>query len=392
MPTPEFELVLTSAPYPLRPDEIQHLVELCQQVSNWNNVLTLVKRHNIHPTAYLNLERYGGALVPASLLAELKNNYERSKLRSLNLVAELLRIKQAFDSEHIPVAPLKGPLLAKEIFGDVGLRASGDLDLLAPYESFITADRTLHSLGYQLKEPVRPLTPRQWQAYAILNHHTSYYHPDKRLLLEFHWSFANSYLMPLAATRDVMSRIRTINQFGAELSVLSPEDTVVSLLLHGSKHAWARLKWLVDIDALIRNNISIDWEKTVALMLSLNLERPLAQGFLMAQRTFGTSIPVAAQRAIVEIKPTANKLADEAWNTLTTDEDYLLTTGAFAEWQKAQYMASLKRNSVARWQYLAAFLLHSLNDWDDFPLPDNLFPLYYAMRPFTWFWRYFLRH
>ena len=34
--------------------------------------------------------------------------------------------------------------------------------------------------------------------------------------------------------------------------------------------------------------------------------------------------------------------------------------------------------------------LTSPNDWKILHLPDVLFPLYFVLRPFLWFWRWFL--
>ena len=35
--------------------------------------------------------------------------------------------------------------------------------------------------------------------------------------------------------------------------------------------------------------------------------------------------------------------------------------------------------------------LTSTNDWSTLRLPDVLFPLYFVLRPFLWFWRWFLK-
>jgi hypothetical protein len=35
--------------------------------------------------------------------------------------------------------------------------------------------------------------------------------------------------------------------------------------------------------------------------------------------------------------------------------------------------------------------LTSTKDWSLLRLPDVLFPLYFVLRPFLWFWRWFLK-
>ncbi len=347
-------------------------------------------RANVNPTVHLNRERYEGSDVPAQITRQLKEKYSQGKLRSLALAAEFVRLQALCASHEISILPLKGPVLSQELFGDIGLRTSGDLDILIPYERVEAADQLVQAQGYQRKSPVRALTPRQRRAFTVLNQHNSYFHPEKRIVLEVHWSLANAYLLPLTATTEVMTRARTVERFGAQLTLLSLEDTFIYLLLHGAKHNWARFKWVLDIDAFTRNQVPVDWERMMALVKAQNLQRPLAQGLLLVQRALGTCIPESA-RLLVNAEPGGLALAGSAWRALTANEDYLRRSGAFTQLQQAYYVAGLSRRASARWAYLAFFLLHSLNDWNDFPLPDALFPLYYVMRPFTWLWRYFIQ-
>ncbi|MBI5640167.1 MAG: nucleotidyltransferase family protein, partial [Nitrospirae bacterium] len=63
------------------------------------------------------------------------------------------KISQPLTQSGIPVCVLKGPLLAQRLFGDIGLRSSTDLDLLAPHERLLDADALLQEQGCQRISP-----------------------------------------------------------------------------------------------------------------------------------------------------------------------------------------------------------------------------------------------
>ncbi len=196
--------------------------------------------------------------------------------------------------------------------------------------------------------------------------------------------------MPPAAVCQMQARARTLTQADLPLSVLSREDTLAYLLVHGAKHKWATLKLVLDLDVVVRNQLPVDWEAFTHIMMELQLQRPLVQGFGLAQRVFATPIPGPVRR-IMDEQPGAAYLVESAYRALLADKDYLKVAGPFTEFKQALYMAQLRPGWRYRISFLTSFLLHSLNDWNDYPLPDSLFVLYYLMRPFTWVWRYFIR-
>lgn len=386
--TPEFQLLLQSAVFPLGPAEAERLDTLAKAVTHWKKFWRLVERHKVAPAVYLNLSRCAAGQVPEKLLSKLKRNYERNKSWGEILAAEFERLRQAGEGQHLPIWLLKGLTLSTELFGQSGLRVTGDLDILVPAGQIELAEQLLESLGYCRQLPARPLLPQQWRAFKVLNHHCSYFHPGNKIVAELHWSLANSYLMPNEVVGPMQSRARTISEAGFDIPALGLEDSLVCLLVHGAKHQWASLKLVVDIDAFVRSQLKVDWDLLATAMTALHLQRPLVQGFGVAARALGTPIPMAVQRVMAH-EPQTTRLVEGAWQMLLAKKNYLKVRGAFTEFKQALYMAGLRPGWRYRAAYLSAFMLYSLNDWTDYPLPDRLFPLYYVMRPFTWAWRYF---
>ena len=68
------------------------------------------------------------------------------------LFEELARLVDALAKHGIDAIPFKGPLLAIQAFGDLGLREFRDLDFLVRDEDLAKTIATLHSLGYHAGE------------------------------------------------------------------------------------------------------------------------------------------------------------------------------------------------------------------------------------------------
>ena len=57
---------------------------------------------------------------------------ERTTMSNLYLTQEMLKLLSAFRKKGIPAIPYKGPVLAQAVYGNVGLRQFGDLDITVP--------------------------------------------------------------------------------------------------------------------------------------------------------------------------------------------------------------------------------------------------------------------
>jgi hypothetical protein len=72
--------------------------------------------------------------MPAEWLARLRMQYMMNAARNMKMTAELLRILDALKEAGIKAMPLKGPVLAQQLYGDVALRQFSDLDILVARE------------------------------------------------------------------------------------------------------------------------------------------------------------------------------------------------------------------------------------------------------------------
>lgn len=343
---------------------------------DWPLFLKLAYHHRLYSVIYVQLKKLNSPFVPAAVMERLKQQFTINTFRMLQLTAEMEQVCGAFRERGIRTITLKGPALAHDLYGEVSMRTSKDLDILIPVQDVEAAERILIDLGYQCKEGERALTVRSWK---WREHHICYVHPDKRTQVEIHWR-----LNPDSGRETdfevLWKRSRFSSYTQTPVRMLEREDLWVYLVTHGARHGWFRLRWLLDIDQMIRT-MPLDMKKierrlkaegrlsigsqTLHLTSDL-LHTPLDDDF--------TSILTMNERA-------GRRLAREGslfMNDMLDSPDQLK--------HYRSYLFSL-RSTRQKWFFFVERLYPSTWDVQQFPLPRPLFFLYFPLRPFLWFWR-----
>ncbi|WP_197029837.1 nucleotidyltransferase domain-containing protein, partial [Paenibacillus sp. 1-18] len=154
-----------------------------QHKLDWARLLRLADHHRVVPLVYLQLKKSNDPVIPLQLLASLQAQYHRNTLRMLHLQAEAGRLTKLLMAHGIRVLMLKGPALAQQLYGDVSLRTSKDVDLLIAPNDMDEAEHWIREAGYESKSgEARVLGSWKWK-----DHHTSFLHVQKRVEVELHW-------------------------------------------------------------------------------------------------------------------------------------------------------------------------------------------------------------
>ncbi len=159
--SPEIRLMLAGALTPLQSNEIDRLRELCVQPLDWAGVGQLARRHGLAAILYTNLNRHAPGLIPAGAKDALKKDAQENHQMAMLLYAEIIRLDKILSPAGVSICPIKGPQLSKQLYGDVGLRATRDIDLLISEEQVWPADKILTASGYRRTNPRFPLSPVQ---------------------------------------------------------------------------------------------------------------------------------------------------------------------------------------------------------------------------------------
>src|SRR6266404_1792592 len=115
---------------------------------NWETLLDLADAHAVTPMLYSALEgkMAGGGL--AEFTDRLRARYENSVRCSLAQSAELSRLSGLFEERRIPFVALKGPMLSQYLYGALGARMSGDIDVLVKRQDVPRVRKTLAGARY----------------------------------------------------------------------------------------------------------------------------------------------------------------------------------------------------------------------------------------------------
>ena len=371
---PEAELLLLCARLALRPAERERILQLLESDLDWACLLELAARHGLRPLLYRHLNALAPAAVPKAIFVELWSGYERACRRNQAMAQELLRILNVLDSNAIAAIPYKGPALAASVYGDPALREYGDLDILLRLEDVIAAKALLLAQGYRPKYALEPAVEAAFLR-SNLQYHLVLVHGASSITVELHWMTDPAYPVERAADAQWWANLDIANLGQGKVRSFSVTELLLILCLHGSKHYWTSLGWLVDVAELMRQHPDTDWDWILSKANALACERRLALGLHLAQRLLDAPLPQAVQRRIAAV---------HALDELTAMTIGTLFTPEFHEWNTvASLRLNLKLYERPRQKLdhlLNVVFAPSLPEWSRWPLPRAFHFLYLPLR------------
>lgn len=246
---PEFLLVAACCRWPLTEPAIAAIRQAAEPEIDWPHFLRLVSRHRVAGLAH-NALMTAGIAPPPDIARKLARNALQIAQRGLHMTAETVRLQRLFDAAQIPVMVLKGVALAQLCYGSLKYKHARDIDLLVPLDRAEAALQLLERNNFVLVLPAGDLSPAQRRAAIRYGKEIELVHRDAKLRLELQWRLTgNPYLLEgvdaASATQDIpvadAMSIRTLRD----------DDLFAYVAAHGAHHAWSRLKWLADFNALI---------------------------------------------------------------------------------------------------------------------------------------------
>lgn len=338
-------------------------------VTDWDAVVAAAIRHDVSWWVWRALPSTG---VSAGARRVLEDTVRTLALRSLAGVRELLRIVRALDDAGVGVVAYKGPALAADVHDDVGARRFTDLDLLVAERDRAAARRALMAIGYQ---PPAGLTEREERFYSTWEGVTHLVAADADFPVEIHWRVqAPRYGGPQDPAGLVLGA-RRYRIGGGSVLLPAVEPQAVLLALHGVKHAWTSLLWVVDFAHAVARE-RFDWKQFDASAAHWGVARATHIALLVAHEL--VRLPVPADRLTrARGDGAAAALADDAVRGLLADVDAPNAGRASTPRYDLRWLGSV----TARLRYLAlAAALPTPQDRAVARLPDVLLPLAYPMR------------
>ncbi len=296
--TPEAELLLLATR--LDGKGTDRLSELVDSSPDWPAIVYQASVHGTAALVYQSLRPYSG--VPDAVLEELSARSQQTATQNLRYTQELVSVLEAFSEAGIDAIPYRGPMIAMDAYGQVGLREFGDLDFLLRQADIPAAKAVLEDQGYEpqylLPETTGLNRTQEW-AYTHLDRDYPFYNPDTKTAVELHWRILDQQFPTDIRLDDLWGGRAKTTVMGRKIPVLSPEDRLLMLCIHGSRHHWERLEWICDVVGFIDRH-EIDWETLIKRARVHNAERLFLLGPMLAHQLYGARLPAVIHRAIWE--------------------------------------------------------------------------------------------
>ncbi len=343
---------------------------------DWKEFVALANHHRVYPT--IQAQCAGHPQLPEQVKQWLTQKYNRNAFTMLQLSGQMQRLSALLDERGIRALQLKGPVLARLLYGDLSRRTSKDLDVLVPMDQAQQAEELLLELGY-IKTQSVPRTTDNWR---WRYNHESYTDERTGVEIELHWRL-NGDAGKEQGFEELWSRRQTLAFGGTDVHMLGMEDLLIYLAVHGARHAWFRLRWLVDIDRLVQKHL--DWSLLRQLSQQYRCEHIVGQALLLSASWLGT--PIHADMMYWTERAHARELTVRVLPFITNRVNLCPEpeTEALAKPYRS-YQYALKKPGQK-----ALFWMRKLgpDDWDmqTLPLPKGLYFLYYPLHPFLLLYR-----
>ncbi len=256
---------------------------------SWTRLLALADQHGLIP----HLHRLVADLaVPADIRAQLVTQARQIARQNLHMTGELHRVLGELGAAGIDAISFKGPALATELYGAVGMRQFSDLDLLVAKPGARRAIELLCASGYRHADAyLRAFGPQTTSLKEI-----RLLHEARRVAVEIHWGLVDPITGISPDLDGCRQRARSSIIAGKPARVLAHEDQVLLLALHGAAHDWSRLGWLCDLARLVRTDTAIDWAVVADRARALGCERLLGLALALCQALLAVPVPAAVRQ------------------------------------------------------------------------------------------------
>lgn len=222
---------------------------------DWERLWDLAHLHEVVPVLGASVVAVGGDAVPDAFRQRVLKRRHVTLRANGHLVDTLLEALAGLDAAGVPAMPVKGLVIADQLYGDLAARPCADLDVLVQPADLPRAREVLRAIGFtQLAVPrykalVHEFHDPAWGRGAGADH----------VRLELHWALWADSERRLG-THGLWDRSVPGTLLDHPIRMLSIEDMLLHLAIHRTRSA-LRLRWLVDVAELLRRHAAtLDWD------------------------------------------------------------------------------------------------------------------------------------
>ena len=253
---------------------------------DWEYIKQRLSAQKISPTLLYSGLKKSGLIekLPKNLQSDLRSTYLFNLAKNAIFLDEFIKIQSVFETEKIPLMPLKGIAFLFCVYKDIGLRPMADIDFLILKKDVEKAKNLLLKLNYR-------------EEYCTFNYSKT--ERGRPVLLDMHHDIW--YLKTLSRHKSDIYGLKQIwrdsRRFyledGNSALIMSPQDLLINVAAHAClDHSQPTGVWLYDIVSICnvyKNNMH--WQLLIDKVISYNLQIPFHQTLKSAKENFGAGIP-----------------------------------------------------------------------------------------------------
>ena len=262
----------------------------------WALLLEHAYRFGMMPLLHHHFSRpVLAAMLPAEVKEILAKAYHQTSLKNLRMLGLLRRFLLKAREAGVEVILLKGAFLATWIYGDVGLRPMGDLDLLCHKEDEPSIQKILESMGGFKSTTITgsepDMSPLQASVVEKIGHSAPWWFPDI-CRIEVHYHLLSRVTVDDTWLQEILwSKAVAHDWDGLEVRSLDPEHLIIHLASHLQHHLEEQvltLYWVADIREVIRRyRGALDHSFLVSQARRLGLEQDCVSVFRLIGESWG---------------------------------------------------------------------------------------------------------
>ena len=272
--------ILVTAAHPVLSQEREaRLTALLTGIVDWPALLEHAQRHGIAPILYGHLRAMPTVPMRRDVMDTLGALARACVSSNLRLRHELGRLLAEFARAGVDVMPLKGPVLADQLYPTPSLRPSSDLDVLVRALDASAAEHILEALGYTRR-------PDEEQG---ADYHTIF--TALGVDVELHRDLGERHASRLEVGA-IWSSATPASWHGHSIWCMSLSDQLVYLAFHAAKDGLASLRALVDIALFVdRYRDVLPWTALVARLRDAHLAPVVYVALSETRALLGAPVP-----------------------------------------------------------------------------------------------------
>lgn len=329
--------------------------------------LKIVQHHKLIPQLYPILKKHCEN-VSDEVLRQIQELFKQHNLHILKLSGELAHLSKLFAARNISWVSIKGPALSTQLYGNIAARQAHDLDILVKEVDLEKATNLLIESGYIPTYDPAEFNSTQIRFWRKYYKDAFFTHKSRNIYVELHWRIVTD--SQIFDDIDFFEGVQCLTVGNHNIPVLDNRVNALYLCYHGGYHAWRRLFWLWDMAQIIRDSDEESIGKIATLISKYGLTEIFGQTVYLSGLLFGVKMPDQLKNIPVATKVTKKALHFILDQNMSALQQMLLN---FTYQKHILPPRSLK-------PVLAVALINPLH-WKTIRLPEQLFFLYYFLRP-----------